>query len=178
MTAYTTATDVVLSAMPPISAACRCQPRASLQNPKAARNGSAKEAKPMDRLAFQCPRRDTGSISAPARKVSTREPALARKVITSVELTCSRRPGMFPASAPTTISTRAAGTAILDTDDGGEQGHAQPDRRYVIDVHGRSYQARPGSSQRATGPGGFTPVEAISHGGGSGSEARRSFIRR
>ena len=67
----------------------------------------------MDRLAFQCPRRDTGSISAPARNVSTSEPTLARKVTRSVEVTCSRMPGMLPASAPTTISTSAAGTAIL-----------------------------------------------------------------
>ena len=72
----------------------------------------------MDRLAFQCPRRDTGSISAPARNVSTREPTLARKTTTPVWVTCSRMPGMFPASAPTTISTSAAGTAIrmLTTD--------------------------------------------------------------
>jgi len=72
----------------------------------------------MDRLAFQCPRRATGSISAPARNVSTREPTLARNVTTSVGMTCSRIPGMFPASAPTTISTSAAGTAIrmLTTD--------------------------------------------------------------
>ena len=82
ITAYTTATEVVLSAMPPISAACRCHPRTSPQNPNAARNGSANEANPMDRLAFQCPRSDTGSISAPARNVSTSEPALARNVTT------------------------------------------------------------------------------------------------
>jgi hypothetical protein len=67
----------------------------------------------MDRLAFQCPRSDTGSISAPARNVSTSEPALARNVTRSVEVTCCWIPGMLPASAPTTISTSAAGTAIL-----------------------------------------------------------------
>ena len=66
----------------------------------------------MDRLAFQCPRSDTGSISAPARNVSTNEPALARNVTTPVWVTCCWMPGMFPASAPTTISTSAAGTAI------------------------------------------------------------------
>ena len=66
----------------------------------------------MDTLAFQCPRRDTGSISAPARNVSTSDPALARKVTTSVWLMCWLMPGMFPASAPITISTSAAGTAI------------------------------------------------------------------
>ena len=65
----------------------------------------------MDRLAFQCPRSDTGSISAPARNVSTREPALARKVTTPVVAMCCWIPGMFPASAPTTISARAAGIA-------------------------------------------------------------------
>ena len=67
----------------------------------------------MDTLAFQCPRRDTGSISAPARKVSTREPVLARKVTNSGWLMCCSMPGMFPASAPTTISTSATGIAIL-----------------------------------------------------------------
>ena len=67
----------------------------------------------MDRLAFQCPRSDTGSISAPARNVSTSEPTLARNTTTAVEVTCSRTPGRFPAKAPTTISTSAAGTAIL-----------------------------------------------------------------
>jgi len=66
----------------------------------------------MDRLAFQWSRNDTGSISAPARNVSTSDPALARNVTTSVWVTCSRMPGMFPASAPTTISTSAAGIAI------------------------------------------------------------------
>ena len=33
----------------------------------------------MDTLAFQCPRRDTGSISAPARNVSTSEPTLGQE---------------------------------------------------------------------------------------------------
>jgi hypothetical protein len=33
ITAYTTATEVVLSAMPPISAVCRCHPRTSLHVP-------------------------------------------------------------------------------------------------------------------------------------------------
>ena len=66
----------------------------------------------METLAFQCPRRDTGSISAPARNVSTSEPTPARKVTKPVWLTCWLMPGMFPASAPTTISTSAAGTAI------------------------------------------------------------------
>ena len=32
--------------------------------------------------------------------------------MTSVWVTCSRMPGMLPASAPTTISTSAAGIAI------------------------------------------------------------------
>ena len=63
-------------------------------------------------LDRQCPRSDTGSISAPAKNVSTSDPTLARKVTTAVCVTCSRMPGMFPASAPTTISTSAAGTAI------------------------------------------------------------------
>ena len=58
------------------------------------------------------PRNDTGSISAPAKNVSTSEPALAKNTTTPVWVTCSRMPGMFPASAPTTISTSAAGTAI------------------------------------------------------------------
>jgi hypothetical protein len=104
---------VVLSATPPISAACSCQPSTSRQNANAPTNGSRKEASPIDTLAFQCPRSDTGSISAPARNVSTSEPRLARKVIRSVEVTCGAMPGMFPASAPTTISTSAAGMAIL-----------------------------------------------------------------
>jgi hypothetical protein len=65
----------------------------------------------MDRLAFQCPRSETGSISAPARNVRTSDPALARNTTTLVWVTCSLIPGMFPASAPTTISTSAAGTA-------------------------------------------------------------------
>jgi hypothetical protein len=102
----------VLSATPPISAACRPHPKTSAQNPNAAGNGSKKETTPMDRLAFQCPRSDTGPISAPARNVSTSEPALARKAMTSAWVTCGWIPGMFPASAPATISTSAAGTAI------------------------------------------------------------------
>ena len=53
ITAYTTATDVVLSATPPISAACKLQPSTRPQNPNAARNGRANETAPMDRLAFQ-----------------------------------------------------------------------------------------------------------------------------
>ncbi len=102
----------MLSATPPISAACSDQPRTRPQNPNAARNGSANDTNPMDRLAFQCPRSDTGSISAPARNVSTSEPTLAKNTTTSVWVTCSRIPGIFPAKAPTTISTSAAGTAI------------------------------------------------------------------
>jgi hypothetical protein len=101
----------VLSAIPPISAACRDQPRTRPQYPKAAPNGSANEIAPMDRLARQCSRSDAGSISAPARKVSTSDPALARNTTVSAWVTCSRSPGMLPASAPTTISTSAAGTA-------------------------------------------------------------------
>ena len=53
-----------------------------------------------------------GPISAPARNVSTSEPTPARNVMAWVWVTCSRMPGMLPASAPTTISTNAAGTAI------------------------------------------------------------------
>ena len=66
----------------------------------------------METLALQCLRSDTGSISAPARKVRSTEPIEARKVVYEVCWTCSLIPGMFPASAPTTISTRATGTTI------------------------------------------------------------------
>ena len=64
----------------------------------------------MDRLAFQCPGGTRGrSPLRPGR--SAREPTLARNVTNSVWVTCWPIPGIFPASAPTTIST-SAGTAI------------------------------------------------------------------
>jgi hypothetical protein len=46
----------------------------------------------MATLGFQCRFSDTGSISAPARKVSAIEPTPARKVMNSVSLTCSLIP--------------------------------------------------------------------------------------
>jgi hypothetical protein len=72
----------------------------------------------MDRLAFQWRLRLTGSISAPARKVSSIDPTPARNVTMSVPVTCSLIPGRLPATAPTTISTNATGTPmrILTTD--------------------------------------------------------------
>jgi len=68
------------------------------------------EAIPIERLAFQWRRRETGSISAPARKVRVTEPRLARKVVNAVCCTRPDTPGMLPATAPTRIS--ASATAI------------------------------------------------------------------
>jgi len=59
----------------------------------------------------------------------------------------------------------------LDADDRGEQSHAQPDGRHVVDVHRNSCQVGPGSSQLGRlCQEGQVPVEAISHGGGSGGQ--------
>ena len=52
------------------------------------------------------------SISAPARKVSAIDPTPARNVTNAVWVTWLLMPAMLPASAPTTISTSATGTAI------------------------------------------------------------------
>src|SRR4029079_15425057 len=64
----------------------------------------------MARLARQFLRSESGSISAPARKVSTTDPNAATKVVKSVCCTRLDRPGTLPAIAPTRISTRATAT--------------------------------------------------------------------
>ena len=93
--------------MPAIWAACGVQPSTSRLNSNAPTNGAMKLTTPMPRLTRQCRRRLTGSISAPARKVKTAEPRVARKVVNSVCTTRCCEPGMLPATAPTTISIRA-----------------------------------------------------------------------
>ncbi len=65
------------------------------------------ETNPIPRLAFQWRLNDTGSISAPARKVSVIDPTPARKVVNAVSWTSPDMPGRLPASAPTRISARA-----------------------------------------------------------------------
>jgi len=84
ITAYTTATEVVLKAMPPISAACKVQWSTSRHKAKAPASGRRKDTKPMARLDRQCRRSVTGSISAPAKNVRRTEPTVARKVVNAV----------------------------------------------------------------------------------------------
>jgi hypothetical protein len=75
-------------------------------------NGNRKETNPMLRLAFQCRRSVTGSISAPARNVSIIEPMLARKVVSCVWWSRLDAWGRFPTIPPTTISTSATDTPM------------------------------------------------------------------
>lgn len=93
--------------MPAISAACRSQSRTNRANKPAPANGTAKLTIPIPRLARQCRRKLSGSISAPARNVSTAEPIVARKVVNWVSCTTCEWPGMLPTTAPTTISMSA-----------------------------------------------------------------------
>src|SRR4030042_5954281 len=75
----------------------------------APRKGKRKETKPMARVGASCRRKDYGSISAPARNVSTTEAKPAKKLIQAlgtkrVELKYAPR---LPATNPRKISTRA-----------------------------------------------------------------------
>ncbi len=64
---------------------------------------------PMAMLARRLARSETGSISAPARNVSTPLPSMARKLVQSVDCRmCWPSPKwMLPAATPTTISISA-----------------------------------------------------------------------
>lgn len=94
-------------ATPAICAAGHDQPRTNLANSSAPANGAAKLTAPRVRLGFQLRRRLSGSISAPARNVSTAEPKVARKLVNSVCCTTWSEPGMLPTTAPTTSSINA-----------------------------------------------------------------------
>jgi len=63
-------------------------------------------------LAFQCFFSETGSISAPGRKVSRIEPTPARKVVKPSLDDVLFYPRNVPETAPTRISTRATETLI------------------------------------------------------------------
>ncbi len=84
MTAYTTATEVVDNAIPAICEARHSQPKIQYAPNHAPRNGSTKATTPIATAGFQCVRSEMGSISAPARKVSSTAPNPARKLIHSV----------------------------------------------------------------------------------------------
>src|SRR6266581_4510783 len=85
ITAYTTATEVVESAMPAICAWCKDQPKTNCANSQTTTNGAANERTPINTLTRQLALRETGSISAPARNVSTPLPSKARKFVHSVD---------------------------------------------------------------------------------------------
>src|SRR5579859_1586588 len=72
--------------------------------------GRKKETAPIEMLAFQCRRSETGSISAPARKVSSTDPTDERNVVNDVCWTKLETKGMLPAATPIAISTRATAT--------------------------------------------------------------------
>jgi hypothetical protein len=73
----------------------------------------------MVRLALMCRRSESGSISAPARKVSKPEPNVARKSIQGVVCRPAKLPPRMPkpismsaTETPTRIDTRLAASAI------------------------------------------------------------------
>src|SRR5215469_8671558 len=133
-----TATDVVLRAMPPISAACRCQRRTRAQNANAAANGTANDTTPMDRLAFQWPRSDTGSISAPGQE-SEHERADAGQECHDVGLgDMLADAGDVPCQAADHNLHERSRDRDLDADDRGEQRHAEPNGSHVVQVHAKA----------------------------------------
>src|SRR5437870_7864012 len=69
----------------------------------APRKGRRKDRPPIARLGLRCLRSDSGSISAPARKVRSPEPKVARKSIQGVVW----NPRKLPPMTPTNISTSA-----------------------------------------------------------------------
>src|SRR5712691_9724555 len=69
----------------------------------APRKGRRKDTPPITRLGLRCLRSDSGSISAPARKVRSPEPKVARKSIQGVVW----NPRKLPPMTPTNISTSA-----------------------------------------------------------------------
>ena len=97
----------MLNATPASSAERSDQPSQKRLTSIAARKGSRNETKPIATLAFQCRRSDTGSISAPARKVSVTDPMAARNVVKAVCSTSPETPGKLPAAVPTRISASA-----------------------------------------------------------------------
>jgi hypothetical protein len=66
MTAYTTATDVVLSAMPPISAASQLPPQDEPAEPECGQQREQEGDESDGQARLPVSRRDTGSISATA----------------------------------------------------------------------------------------------------------------
>src|SRR4030042_960546 len=75
----------------------------------APRKGKRKETKPMARVGASCRRKDSGSIPAPARNVSTTEAKPAKKLIQALG-TKRMEPKYaprLPATNPRKISTRA-----------------------------------------------------------------------
>jgi len=103
-TAYTTASEVVLSATPAICAAGQLHPRTWWQTNMAPRNGPAKERTPMSRLSLDLSRRIRTSTSAPARNVSRIPPRPATNLTHS---SCCN-PRKFPPITPSVISMMAA----------------------------------------------------------------------
>src|SRR5207247_3102193 len=85
ITAYTTATEVVETAMPAICAWCKDQPKPNCATNQTTANGAANESAPIRTLTRQLALSETGSISAPARNVSTPLPSSARKFVRSVD---------------------------------------------------------------------------------------------
>src|SRR5712691_5688599 len=75
----------------------------------APRKGRRKDTPPITRLGLSCLRSDSGSISAPARKVRSPEPKVARKSIQGVVW----NPRKLPPMTPTNISTRATEMSSL-----------------------------------------------------------------
>src|SRR6266571_2565961 len=69
--------------MPAIWASCKLQPSTNWANNQTNANGSRNDKTPIVMLARRLARSEAGSISAPARKVSTPLPSIARKFVHS-----------------------------------------------------------------------------------------------
>src|SRR3989442_4709029 len=95
--------------MPAIHACRMGQPSTNCANIQTPTNGSRNERTPMLRLARMFARSEAGSISAPARNVSTPLPSIARKLTHSVvfRMWWSPPKWMFPTITPTRISISA-----------------------------------------------------------------------
>src|SRR5258708_36954753 len=90
--------------MPAICDSGRVQPRTNCAKAQQLRNGMPNESTPISALARMLVRKEIGSISAPARKVSRPLPRSARKLIHSAFAWRCRK---LPAATPTRISTSA-----------------------------------------------------------------------
>ena len=90
--------------MPAICAWCNGQPRTNCAKSQTTPKGTVKERTPMSKLTRRFALSDRGSISAPARKVRTPLPSMARKLIHSLFAWRWRK---FPARTPTRISISA-----------------------------------------------------------------------